>query len=297
MKTLRIILCIVSLSGLLLLSAFDSEQQKVYDYAGLYTAEEIQELGNIAIQYANDVELDLIILTTMDKEGMTSKQYAENFYDENGFGYEYSYGSCVILLIDMEDRYAYIATQGIAIQYIDDQDIESILDDVFEYLPNEDYFNSALSFLETTKFYANEYISDSANSDNIERWKEGGYSDYSEYYNDHYEQGGEYYTTTENDNLFSKLKTPYISLGIALLIGGIFVLIVGFKSKTKMKANGSTYMDRNNFNVNEKQDLFIGTTTVRRTISKNTGGKGGGSGGSFSIGSGGHSHGGGGRSF
>lgn len=295
MNKLKIFFCVlVTFASALILSAFDSEEPKIYDLAGILTPEQEEVLQQEAVQYAREAELDFVIATTADKEGKTAQQYAEDFFDQKGFGYENPKGSGVILLIDMEGREAWIATSGIAIQYLDDQTIEAILDEVFEYLPNEDYYNASLAFLRSTSDYAGKYISDPANSDKIRHWKEEGYSDYSEYYSDHYEPGGKYYS---KDNVFTYLKNPLVSIFIAVVAAAIFLLIQLRGAKTRMTVAGHNYMDKGKFYFNNKEDIYLGTTTVRRNIPKKSSGSGSGGGGSFHTGSGGRSFGGGGRKF
>lgn len=280
------VVCISFLFG------FDSSQDKVYDYAGLFSQEEVRSLTNMILEFDQETELDLIVVTT-DQNDRTTQEYVEDFYIENAFGYEHEFGSGAIFIIDMDNREAFISTQGIAIQYLDDADIEDILDEVFVYLPNGDYYNSARAFLEMTRYYALDYIEDPGNSQKIEAWKTEGYSDYSEYYHDFYEEGGKYYVKS---NLFTYLKNPLISLGIGIIIALAVVLILMHKAKTRITVNAYTYMDRGKLRVNRKEDMFIGTTTITRVIKK-SGPGGGGRGGSFHTGSGGRSFGGGGRGF
>ncbi|SHI69298.1 TPM domain-containing protein [Parasporobacterium paucivorans] len=281
------LLCIIFISG------FDSSEDKVYDNAGLFTQEQILNLNRTIRDYDAKTELDLVIVT-VDQNNKSTQQYAEDFYTEHAFGYEHDYGSGVILVIDMDNREAYVSTQGIAIQYLDDAAIQNILDEIFVYLPNGDYYNSARVFLEKTRDYALEYINNPDNSQKIEAWKTEGYTDYAEYYHDFYEEGGKYYVKS---NMFTYLKNPFISIGIGAVIALITVLIMMHRSKTRVTVNAYTYMDEGKLSVNRKEDMFIGTTTVTRVIKRSGGGGSGGRGGSFHTGSGGRSFGGGGRGF
>lgn len=296
----------IALLSFAFLSAFNSTQ-KVFDDADLLTSEQEERLQQVALSSADTAQLDLVIVTTNDTHGKTSQQYAEDFYQQNGFGYENSTkGSGAILLINMEDRDAYIATKGIAIQYLDDATIEYILDDIFEYLPDADYYNSCLAFLQSTSQYAADFIADPANSDRIMLWQTGNYTDYSQYAQDIEEQYGydiqqnDYGISEDNtqdteDNIFAYFKNPFVCIVAGIVIAMLFVGIQFFLSRTRMTVAGSTYMDKNQFHVNDVQDIYMGTTTVRKVIKKDSGGRGGG--GSFHMGSGGSSFGGGGRKF
>ena len=71
-----------------LLCGFDSQEQKVYDDAGLLSEEERGELQEMLVAAAYDTKQDLVIVTTADSGGKSAREYADDFYDEHGFGYD-----------------------------------------------------------------------------------------------------------------------------------------------------------------------------------------------------------------
>ncbi len=130
-----------------------TEGQKIYDKANLLTKEEINELETEAIRIAKENEVDVIILTVDDAKGKTSMQVADNFYDENGFGYDEVNKTGILFLIDMDNRDIYISTYGEANPYFTTEIIDIILDDVFVYLSEEDFYNGCITFLESISSY------------------------------------------------------------------------------------------------------------------------------------------------
>ena len=122
-----ILLCVLfSFTGV-----FAAGQNRVYDYAGLFTTAETQDLEESAAEYREKTNLDLVIVTIDDAEGKTSREYADDFYDYNGFGVGSDY-SGALLLIDMDNRMAYLSTTGKAIGILTDSRIQEITDEVFE---------------------------------------------------------------------------------------------------------------------------------------------------------------------
>lgn len=266
--------------------ADSSDKTYVYDMAGIYSDDEIEYLSEECQNASERVEIDFVITTTADTGYKGYVEYADDFMDDNGLGYEDDGRwdqSCVMLLLDFDNQQVYIDTTGFAILCIEDDDIENILDDVFEYIPERDYYNAASVFINKTydvivenkASYADEYLA---------QWKnfDGTYEEFED----------EYVNITHN--IFYNLKKPYVSLGISLLTAFVVTLIMGSGSKAKMTADRRTYLNRSNVRMHLMTDQYLRTTTTRHKI--NTGSSGGGHhGGSHHSSHGGHSHGGGGR--
>ena len=125
---------------------------KVYDYAGLLTDEEIEKLSAELQQTGKKRKMDLVIVTANDTKGRSSMEYADDFYDYNGFGAGENKDG-VLLLIDMQHRKAWISTTGKAIRVIDSNKIDRILDDVAPPLTDKEYYKSCQAFLSKTNHY------------------------------------------------------------------------------------------------------------------------------------------------
>lgn len=249
-----------------------TEGQKIYDKAELLTVEQIQTLEAECLAIAKEKSLDIIILTTSDAEGKTSMAYADDFYDINKFGYEAENGTGILLLIDMDNRNAWISTSGDAITYFTDARIELMLDNIFEYLPNGDYYNSCTAFLADIKTYMGNLPTSSnntiANNNVVENVKRS-------------------YIEIFQDNLFI-----YIIISIIVGVIGAGAMVVN--SGGKMTAGGITYLNKSSVKMNKAFEQYIRTTVTTRKIENNNGGGGGSS---THTSSGGNTHGGGGRSF
>lgn len=133
---------------------FAAGQNRVYDYAGLFTAEETQELEESITEYREKTDLDLVIVTIDDAQGKTSREYADDFYDYNGFGVGRDH-SGVLLLIDMDNRMAYLSTTGKAIDILTDSRIQEITDEVASCVGDGEYARGARIFLEKTDEFVN----------------------------------------------------------------------------------------------------------------------------------------------
>lgn len=264
------------------------EDQKVYDYYGLFTDEEIAQLEEISQEYGEKGQVDIVTITTDNLEGKSTKQYLEDFYDAYGFGYDMEFGDTAMILINMDpnNRDATIQGYGDAEYYINNDRIEYILDDIIRILRDGNYYNAIEEFAKQVSYYMNQekgVNTSPATGDpgSGKYYGESSYSGPSDYYGD-------------PDNIFFN---TFFQLAIALVIGAIVVMIMAFQSGGKITVNNRTYLDDQHSRVVASQDDYIRTTTTRiRKPTNNTKGGGRSSGGG-GISSGGHSHSGGSRGF
>ena len=263
---LACMLLILAVIGMLPVGAVD---QKVYDDANLLTAEERQELQNAAASLAEEVQMDIVLVTTDDNEGKGARDYADDFYDYNGFGYGED-NTGVLLLIDMQDRKVWMSTTGEDIRYFTDARIKTITDEVASFLKRQDYMGGFETFLEMTEKYINQGIP--ANQ----------------------------HTVSERPSTFSgrlaySARNWLIYLGVAVAVGGIVVGILVAVNKKQNTVTSATYLDSSSFRLKQQSDRFITTTMTQHRIESSSGGGGGAS--TTHTGSSGTSHGGGGSSF
>lgn len=258
----------------------NDDSQRVFDYAGLLTEEETEELERQCLEAEERINTELYILTTEDTEGKTSTAYADDFGDEHAFGYEEPYGTYIILLIDMDNRNAWISISGMAIAHFTEARINSALDDIFLYLPDGNYYQSCVAFIDAALEYMNDAPINSPAETDPNRYPDTVYV----YDNVH-------------DNEGMLLDIVLIRLAISVVLGAVITALLAFRASTRMTADGRTYSRNGTCRINSHSDRYLRTTTTSHKIQTNSGGGGSSSGGGSHTSSGGHSHGGGGRSF
>lgn len=262
---------------------FDSQEKKVYDDGELLTETEEAELQELLVKTAQVTEQDLIIVTTQNNQGKEARDYADDFYDDHGFGYEKENGSGVLFLIDMDGRTFYISTAGTAIGKYTDRKIEDTLDALTPHMRAGDYAEACFTFVSEA-----------------ERCLNGGETAKNGYYDPDTDRFAEYPAVKEVPGWKKALsfKRLAVTFAVSAAVSAFVVLIIFWKRKTRMSVNRGTYLK--NLEFKERSDRFTHTTVVTRQIPKNDGGDSGRSGGGYSsshTSSGGHSHGGGGRGF
>ena len=119
---------------------------KIYDYAELLTEDQEKDLALKAKDILAKHNIDIAIVTANSTNGLSSMEYADDFYDYNSFGYgEESSG--LLMLINMEEREVWISTTGKAITIFSDGDIETLLDAAYEGLSQGNYYKAGNDFL------------------------------------------------------------------------------------------------------------------------------------------------------
>lgn len=278
LRPLRLICSFVLLITIysLALPIFAAADTKVYDYANLLTLEQIDALEVSATEIAETYQVDIGIVTTSDAEGKSSEEYADDFYDYNGYGYTNEYDG-LLFLIDMDNRNIYISTCGVAIKYFTDSRIENMLDVIINYMADGDYYSACTNFLDLTKSYLQKGIPSNQYSVDLDSKHEP-------------------FTTPTGQPLNSRsiaLSSIVAALGAAL-IAFIVRALVKYSYTHPRYTMPETRPDDLSIHYTERTDHFVTSHTSRVKIQTDTN-----SGGSSSThhSSSGRSHGGGGRGF
>lgn len=269
MKKLKIIFTILLIFiGIKGVSAFDTTT-KVYDYAQVLSDTEEIALKQSVNNYINKYNMDMVLVTVKYHTKSSTKVYAEDFYDYNGFGIGNTYDG-IIFVIDFAFGYTdiYISTTGQAIRMYDDYRIDNMLDNIANK-KDDGYYAMFNSFISDASGYASYGIPSSNSNTEI----------------------------NSNGDLVYKESIPWLMIFIiSLAIPSIIIGILIAKNRMiKKSTNASHYLKEGSVVISTRNDRFITThtTSVRINDSSSSSGRVGGS--SVSRGSSGRSHGGGGR--
>ena len=109
------------------------------DNADLLTDSEESELLSKLKKISNDQQMDIVIVTTSDLYGETPRDYADDFYDYNGYAED-----GILLLVSMEDSDWYISTSGYGITAITDAGREYMAEQFVDDLGDADYYDALI---------------------------------------------------------------------------------------------------------------------------------------------------------
>lgn len=263
---------------LLFFSALAADQY-VFDNAGLWDGEQNGQLEEMAASLSQKIKMETVIVTINDAEGKSATAYADDYYDEGGFGTGSDH-SGALFLIDMDNREIYISTTGKMIRYLTDERIERILDDAYDQVAEGNYADGAKVFLKDVEHYVDKGI-----------------------------VAGQYNYDTETGKISVYRRITWLEALIAVVAAAVIAFIpcksvingYGMKKKRKQALNYyMAYRSECNFNFRVSNDYLINQFVTKTKIPRNTGGGSGGSSSGRSSthsSSSGRSHGGGGRSF
>ncbi len=280
----RLLSCIFCLIWILTLSIGVNAAETlpmVADHAGIFSREEAELLEEKARSLGAQYETHVVIVTVDTLGGKSAESYADDYFDQNGYGYGHEM-SGILFLLAMEEREWYISTCGETIYAVTDYGVQQLGNAALDGgLSIGDYYGAFCCYLDTLE----SYLSAAKAETPID-----GYADYS----------GDYYHGTQEDVVHAQKKGVnwLLSVGIGLAAAGITVLVMITSMNTRRRQYGAaSYIQEGSFHLNTLQDLFLYSTVskIRRPESNGGGHSGGGS--SIHHSSSGRSHGGGGGKF
>lgn len=241
-----------------------NEEEKIYDFADLYTDEEEKNLYTAVYDYTQRRNLDLVIVTINDNFEST-QEYADDFYDYNNFGFG-SERDGLLFLVDMENRYVYISATGGAMSLYPDVECNMITEQVYTYFSDQHYYDGTYQMIKTLDTY------------------------YELSYNDN----------DSDEYTYNKADVNYLYVFIFATICTIIGIVILIKRNdlVKVATTSEEYYDKGSIGVHRIKDVVIGHHVTKHAIQRDTGSHGGGfSGGGGHISSSGSSHTGGGHKF
>ena len=132
-----------------------AEGERVFDYADVLTAAEEKKLAEQIAKREQQIGCDIVIVTinqsVLDFYGYGSitdsswrralRDFDDDFYDENGFGYNRVHGDGVLLLDNWYEgeKGSWLSTCGRVLERYSNSMIDSVLDDVYDRVEKSPY--------------------------------------------------------------------------------------------------------------------------------------------------------------
>lgn len=240
------------------------EYNRVVDNANLLAEDEKQALANKLNEISERQQLDIVVVTVNSLEGKTPQEYADDYYDYNGYGFGENNDGC-LLLISLEDRDWHISTTGYGITAFTDAGIEYIGKQLVDDMGDGKWSKAFTRFADL----ADDFVTQA-------------------------KSGTPYDTGNLPKNVGSIIKSILVSLAIGL-IAAFFLTDKISKKYTKavrQKADAKDYLVNGSLQVTGSYESFSHTSVSRTPIPKESS-----SGSSTHTSSSGTTHGGGGGKF
>ncbi len=217
---------------------------RLVDDADLLTEAEESTLLAKLNEISERQAFDVVIVTRNGLDGKTPQDYADDFYDYNGYGQgEEKDGA--LLLLDMESRSYHISTSGYGITALTDYGMNLMEDSFVPKLSAGNYYGAFEEFANQCDYY-------------VTRAKDGDPVDDP--------QAEPIVDPQPAEKRKPGLGTAGIAGAIGLLIGSIRANGMKAKLKTvKRQQNARDYMQGNNVNLRVSRDDFM-YRNVSRTV-------------------------------
>ena len=252
--TLMLILCLVA--GLTL-TAYASSAYLVDD-AGLLTDAEFSKLEKKLAKISDSHDVDIVIVTVDSTDGEDLMDFADDFYDYNGYRED-----GILLLVSMDGGDWWVSTTGYGITAITDAGLDYMSDRFVPYFSDEEFAEGFTVFAEL----CDEFITQA-------------------------ESGDPYDSHNLPKEPFNFVVSLLIALGIGLVVAWLVTGSMKAKLKTvRQQAKADDYMTPGSLQLTYSRDLFLYTHIDRREKPKSS------SGSSTHTSSSGTTHGGGGGKF
>lgn len=232
-------------------------EERVFDYADVLTDAEEDALRQMIAEKQDEIGCDIVLVTISDPDyagDNAMMNYADDFYDDNMFGYDEPWGDGALYLdnfLGIGNSYSWFSTCGRVENRYSSSMIYDLIDDIC-YNVNRDPFGSYQL-----------YINSLAN------------------------------TMSSNSSLDVEIPT-FAIWGVAALITLIYILVCINRNVGRKTTDANTYVAGGHAQFPDQRDVFISKHTTSRKIQTNSGGGGGGgqhiSSGGFSHGGGGGRH-------
>ncbi len=227
---LTLIFCVASLVTGFAYS--DRELPLLVDDADLLTNSEEEYLDAKLERISEEQECEVAIVTVYSLNGKTATEYADDFFDYNGYGYGDN-DDGILLLVSMEDRDVAISTYGFAIEAFTDAKQDYMYDEFLPYLSDGDYKEAFSTFADLC-------------DEIITRARAG-------------------------TPIFSGRRL-LVSLGVGVVFAFIITAIMKGKLKSvRYQPAANSYVQQNSLNISLSKDLFLYRKVDRREIPKSDG--------------------------
>lgn len=224
---LMLILCLVAGLALTVYAA----PPHLADGAGLLTDTDVANLEGKLTRISDQYNVDIVIVTVASTDGKSPKDFADDYYDYNGYG-----ADGILLLVSMEDSDWWVSTTGYGITAITDAGLEYISDRFVPHLSSGEFAEAFHGFADL----CDEFLAQA--------------------------QTGDPY---DNHNLPKDPFRFGKNLIIALIIGLVAAWIATGSMKAKLKTvhqqvKADDYMVSDSLKLTQSRDLFLYTNLDRR---------------------------------
>lgn len=219
---------------------------RVVDEADLLTDNEERQLLTLLDEISERQQADVVVVTVDSLDGESAQDYADDFYDYNGYGYGGNYDG-VLLLVSMEGRDWCISTCGYGITAITDAGVKYLSDKFSPELSDGNYAQAFTIYAEL----CDEFFTQAA-------------------------KGQPFDVGQLPKEPFSIVRNLFITLAIGFVVAFVATTIMKGKLETvRFQSAAGSYVKQNSLKVTESRDMYLYTHVTRQERPKENRSSGG----------------------
>ena len=146
-KILSVLTAMVLVMSFILPVQAAGNGERLIDSAGLLEVEEAQELSDTLDEISERQNMDVVVLTVDSLNGYTATEYADDYYDYNGYGYGEDRDG-ILLLVSMGERKWAISTRGYGITAFTDAGNDYMEEQIVGHLSDGDFYQAFMTYAE-----------------------------------------------------------------------------------------------------------------------------------------------------
>jgi len=223
-------------------SSAQASQPRLVDHAGLLSDTEYHSLLSKLDEISTRQQFDVTIVTVTSTAGKSTLVYADNFYEQAGYGFGPNWDG-TLLLVDMGNRQWHISTSGFGITALTDAGLARIDDHIVPDLSAGNFYTAFNTFADTV----DQFVSSARAGRPV-----------------------------DVGNMTSQVSVPMMmvmSLGVGVVLSLIIVGVMASKMKSvKAQRGACVYVKTNSMKLRDSRDQFLYRNITRVPIPKNTGG-------------------------
>lgn len=226
----------------------------LFDGADLLTASEEQELLTGLEAFRAEQDFDIVVLTVYSLDGYGVVEYADRFFDENGYGGGDDYDGALII-VSTENRDWTMITSGYGITAITDYSLDDMEDAILPELSGGNYLKAFETFADKCAYCVRE-----ARKGNI--------------IDEYIEEPSGNQGSSSQGGAQSKGRFPWaVNAGLSGIIGIVSSWFVNGRKKAELKTvrnknQAKDYMRAGSLELTDHRDRFLYSSMSRTPIRK-----------------------------
>ena len=128
----------------------DADAPRVVDEADIFSDQEETQMEERLAQLRGQLSRDIVVFTDVSTHGLSQTEYADDFYDYNGYGIGEDFeGVCLMICMDPNDRGWWTSCSGPVTRGLYTETVANQIDDLlYEYMVAGDYGEGVADWIE-----------------------------------------------------------------------------------------------------------------------------------------------------